>query len=203
MSKSKYPQFTTGRGVASYPWLNKPDTQFNEQGVFKVNLNLAAEQFAPLKEAIDNYLKSFHTHLEKEKGKKIPLGTLRVPYEENEDGSFTLKIKQNAVINGDPVRLAFFDAKGGRLEKAPAIYGGSELRLSGSMRAYDSGANKGVTLGLFAVQVLKLAESTASSKDAQAYGFGEEEGFTMSDDAPPGFESDDSAGPEDDQGFDF
>ena len=35
---SKKPTFMTSKGQAVYPWLNKPDTQFDANGVYKCQL---------------------------------------------------------------------------------------------------------------------------------------------------------------------
>ena len=40
--------FTTPKGIAQYPWLSKPDTKFSEEGDYKVNLILNAEEAAPI-----------------------------------------------------------------------------------------------------------------------------------------------------------
>ena len=48
MSQSKKTPFTSPTGIAQYPWLNKPDTQFDAVGQYKVNLRLSKEDAAPL-----------------------------------------------------------------------------------------------------------------------------------------------------------
>ena len=45
---------TTETGVALYPWLTKPDTKFNEDGEYKVNLVLSKENAAPIIQVIKN-----------------------------------------------------------------------------------------------------------------------------------------------------
>ena len=42
--------------------------------------------------------------------------------------------------------------------KVPQIFGGSVLKASGTIYAYDNGGNRGVSLQLGAVQIVELAE---------------------------------------------
>ena len=44
--------FKTPVGVAQYPWLNTPDTQFDTAGQYKVNLRLSPEDAKPLMEEV-------------------------------------------------------------------------------------------------------------------------------------------------------
>ena len=44
---------TTPQGVALYPWLNKPDTEYNKDGEYKVNLVLAKEKAQPIIDTIN------------------------------------------------------------------------------------------------------------------------------------------------------
>ena len=44
--------------------------------------------------------------------------------------------------------------------EVPNIFGGSMLKLSGDISTYDVGANKGVSLQLGEVQIIKLVEGT-------------------------------------------
>ena len=41
-------EFTTPKGIAQYPWLSKPDTKFNEEGVYKVDLIIPKSDAIPL-----------------------------------------------------------------------------------------------------------------------------------------------------------
>ena len=199
MSKPKNPKYTTPKARAAYPWLNKPDTKFVSDGVFKTDLILSAEAAEPLIEQVDNALKAYAVRLQEETGKKQNIKKFRVPYEENEDGTYTFKVKQNAKINGEDVTLVFFDAKGKRLENPPAIFGGSIVCAAGTIRGYNSGANKGVTMSINAVQIIELSKG-GSGGDADSFGFGSDEGgFEAGDDEKTPFESYPEADTEDEE----
>ena len=53
MTKPKKPRYTTPAGIAQYPWLNKPDTKFNPDGEFKVNLEVDSESAQSLVTFLD------------------------------------------------------------------------------------------------------------------------------------------------------
>ena len=69
---------TTPQGVALYPWLNKPDTEYNKDGEYKVNLVLAKEKAQPI---IDTINEVFSENLKDEmkKQKKKTLKTAKPP----------------------------------------------------------------------------------------------------------------------------
>lgn len=76
-----------------------------------------------------------------------------------------------------------FDAKGNRMKKAPNIWGGTVGKVSFAPSAYwvaGTGA-AGLSLNLEAVQVIELVSN--GEKSADAYGFGEEDGYTYEEPA--------------------
>ena len=81
-----------------------------------------------------------------------------------------------------------FDAKGKRMFPAPAIWGGTEGKVSFEAGGYfvEGTAAAGLKLYLKGVQVLKLVSEGGAS--AESMGFGEEDGYEYSapDDAPEG-----------------
>ena len=48
MAQNNQIKIVSPRGIAVYPWLNRPDTKFSQMGTFKVTLKVAAEDAAPL-----------------------------------------------------------------------------------------------------------------------------------------------------------
>ena len=44
---------TTPQGVALYPWLSKPDTEYNKDGEYKVNLVLSKKEAQPMIDTIN------------------------------------------------------------------------------------------------------------------------------------------------------
>jgi len=165
--------FTTPKGIAQYPWLSKPDTKFNEEGEYKVNLVLTKEDATPVIEQINA---AFAENLKvqiKENGKDIK--TANPPYmdELGDDGKPTgnviIKFKSKALYPP-----AIFDAKGDVM-KDSNIWGGSEIRVNGSIAPYYVKLiGAGVALRLRAVQVIQYVEGGTGSADR--FGFEEVDG---------------------------
>ena len=84
------PTITTPVGVALYPWLSKPDTEYNKYGEYKVNLVLSKKEAQPI---IDTINEVFSENLKDElkKQKKKTIKTANPPYadELDDDGKAT------------------------------------------------------------------------------------------------------------------
>jgi len=164
-STSKKPTFMTSKGVSVYPWLNRPDTQFDAEGVYKCQLKMSPD-------AAKEVVEKVRTAANDEFGKEA--SNIKMPFKTDaETGEivFTAKSKYQP---------KFVDAEGQVIPeaKAPNIFGGSTLKLSGNISTYDVGANKGVSLQLGHVQIIDLVEGSGSNP------FGKEEGgFVMSKDS--------------------
>lgn len=176
MSKAKNPKYKTGKARASYPFFNKPDTKFDEDGVYKADLVMTEEVAQPLIDAIDARLKDFIQELQDRTKKKQDPKKFRVPYEYTEDGKVLIKVKQSAQFEGEPVKLLIYDSKGKLIANPPIIRSGSEVKVAGTIRTYESGANKGITLSISAVQIITLANGSGGDvEDGSRFGFEEEE----------------------------
>ena len=169
--------FTTPKGIAQYPWLSKPDTKFNEEGEYKVNLILTKKEAAPVIEQINAAFAENYKVQEKEHGKDIK--TANPPYMDELDddnkptGNVIIKFKSKALY-----APAIFDAKG-NVMKDSNIWGGSEIRVNGSIAPYYVKLiGAGVALRLRAVQVIQYVEGGTGSADR--FGFEEVDGgFTQ------------------------
>jgi len=169
--------FTTPKGIAQYPWLSKPDTKFNEEGEYKVNLILSKKEAAPVIEQINAAFAENFKIQEKEHGKDIK--TANPPYMDELDddnkptGNVIIKFKSKALY-----APAIFDAKG-NVMKDSNIWGGSEIRVNGSIAPYYVKLiGAGVALRLRAVQVIQYVEGGTGSADR--FGFEEVDGgFTQ------------------------
>ena len=169
--------FTTPKGIAQYPWLSKPDTKFNEEGEYKVNLILTKKEAAPVIEQINVAFAENFKVQEKEHGKDIK--TANPPYMDELDddnkptGNVIIKFKSKALY-----APAIFDAKG-NVMKDSNIWGGSEIRVNGSIAPYYVKLiGAGVALRLRAVQVIQYVEGGTGSADR--FGFEEVDGgFTQ------------------------
>jgi hypothetical protein len=182
MSKTKNPRFTSPVGIAQYPYLNKPDTKFNPEGEYKVNLEINAEDATDICTFLDEQLAASIAKAKKENpGKKIKEGS--AGYELNEEtGKVVVKFKLKAKVttkSGDSwdQKPVIFDAKGKPLVAAPNIGGGTKMKVAYEVIPYFTAiAGAGVSLRVKAVQVIDLVEFKGGA-DAGAYGFGEEDGY--------------------------
>lgn len=186
MTAPKKPRYTTPLGIAMYPWLNKPDTKFNPDGEFKVNLEVAATAAQSLVTFLDEQFTQAVAKAKKENpGKKIKEGS--PGYEVNEEtGNVVFKFKTKAKVTtktGDTFdqKVALFDAKGKPLVQAPNIGGGSKIKVAFEIFPYyTSMVGAGLSLRVKAAQVIDLVEFTGGGS-AGSYGFGEEEGYEASE----------------------
>lgn len=191
MAKSKNPVYTTPRCKAVYPYFNKPD-EYKGAKNYKADLVCSIEEGQPLIDLIDETLKKYLKELEAETGKKINPAKCYVPYEiDDEAGTVKFRVKQAYEIKGEKVIIPIFDASATkRLSPAPVIRSGSVVKVRGTVRGFESGANKGVKLQISAVQLLELASASGDDVTADRFGFGAEDGYTAEafDDAPEGFD---------------
>ena len=164
--KAKTVAFTSAKGTAQYPWLNKADFQYNTEGQFKVNLRVANDDAKQLMDDIK-------ATAEEAFGSKA--AQARMPYKQDpETGEivFTAKSKFKPKLVDSTGALI-----GGANE--PAIYGGSTLKVAGTMYPYNAGGGIGISLQLAGVQIIELSDGTgAASVSFEA----EEGGFVAAND---------------------
>jgi hypothetical protein len=167
---------TTPVGIARYPSLNKPDTKFDEVGVYKVNLEMSAEDAEPFLSQVESLLAEFVAQ-KKAELKKDKLKMHQAPWEEN-DGQVQLKLKVKALGK---------DKAGETYSRAPKLFnasgevitdnigGGSKLKVAVVPYCwYTASLGAGVTLQPKAIQVLDLV-TWGDNGSAAAYGFDVEE----------------------------
>lgn len=198
MTKSKNPRYVTPAGIAQYPYLSKPDTKFNPDGEYKLKLEIPGDAAQDIVTFLDEQIELAQAKAKKENpGKKIKEGSS--PYEVNEDtGKVAVSFKLKAKVtpkNGDPFeqKPAIFDAKGKPLQDAK-VGGGSKVKVAYELVPYYTAiAGAGVSLRLKAVQVIDLVEYSGGA-GADAFGFGEEDGYEAEDNsaAGNGFSSEES-----------
>lgn len=184
MSNFKKPvTVTTPKGIAQYPWLNEPDTKFNLDGDYKTNLILedtpeVRTMLTKLEQIREDFIAEWQTD-PRNKGKKFMEADL---FDENEDGTITLKMKAKARITtreGQTVdtKIPLFDAKNTPI--FDKIGGGSTIRVNFQPIPYYMASTKlmGISYRIKAVQVIDL-QSFSGGGDASKYGFVEEDGYT-------------------------
>jgi len=171
-------QVTTPTGVALYPWLTKPDTKYNAEGEYKVNLVLSKEEAKPLIKTINDVFEE-NLKAEMKKQKKKDIKAANPPFSEQLDddgkptGNLIFKFKSKAAY-----KPAIFDAQNNPLVDPP-IWGGSEIKVNAALYPYASPMNgAGVSLKIRAVQVIRLVEG---SEGASRFGFDKTAGYDSKD----------------------
>jgi len=178
MAKNMYAKIVSPEGVSKYAWLTKPDTKFDKDGHFKVNLVVSAEEAQPLIQQIDAEMKK-SAEIAKEKNKKA-VKMANPPYETETDdtgaetGNIEFKFKRKAqIIASDgkviPFKVAIFDSSGTPMTDTN-VWSGSKMKVSAELvHWYTAMAGAGVSLRLRAVQITELVEG--GSDNASGYGF--------------------------------
>lgn len=148
--------FMTPKGIAVYPWLNKPDTKFGDK--FKTGLRVSPKEAEELIAAIKSANQEAH-------GAKA--SSARVPYKTDEEtGEIIFRLQSK-------YQPKLVDSAGQVIAPAtaPMIWGGSTLRVKGAIKTYDTGGNIGTSLQIQAVQVVDLAEQSSAEFDAIEGGY--------------------------------
>lgn len=184
MAKNNYVKIVSPEGVSKYAWLTKPDTKFDKDGHYKVNLVVPTDKASSLIKQIDEEIKK-SVEIAKEKNKGKAVKQANAPYEEQLDdegkptGNTVFKFKRKAqIISADgkviPFKVALFDSSGKPLIDAN-VWSGSEMKVSAELvHWFTAMAGAGVSLRLRAVQITKLVEGGAGN--AEGYGFDKVEG---------------------------
>ena len=177
---------TTPAGIASYPWITEPDTRYNPDGHYSVNLVVPEEQAQPLVNAINNEWTEFIGQFKGPKAKKQPASLgydNQYDDEGNETGNIVFKAKMKHIIRykdketgEDKIiekKLPIFDAEGLAIHPT-SVWGGSKLACNITIKGYEAGANLGVSLYLNAVQIIELVAggSNTSNQEVSAETFG-------------------------------
>ena len=171
MSK-KY--FTTPYGTAIFPWLNRPDTEYNKAGVFHVKISV------PLEEAAD-FIKELEEQAEakwEERMKQLAMSpaqqkkwSITPVYEEEYDEAG--EPTGNVIFKTKMTHRVTYTNKAGEKESftqwpeivdedqntlRESVWAGSTLRARGQVIPYAMASNKtvGVSLRLAGVQVREL-----------------------------------------------
>ena len=150
--------FTTPRGTAIYPWLNRADFQFDTAGQFKVNLRVPKDEAKELMEDVRNAANDAYG--DKAKNANMPWKV----DEETGDVIFTCKSK---------FKPKLVDSTGQVIseQNEPQVNSGSTIKCAGTLFAWNAGGKFGISLQLAGAQLIELAERGESQ-----LGFGNEEG---------------------------
>jgi hypothetical protein len=143
MTTPQKAKFVTPAGSAQYPWLQpgRPDTAFDAEGKYKLELRVAPDKAQPLVDQLEAMKKEVFAPKDHAK--------VHLPFKvDDETGEFMFKIQSK-------FEPKFYDAKGNPIpsHKVPAMYSGSTLRISGMADTY-TGSTNGVSLRLNSVQII-------------------------------------------------
>lgn len=172
--------FETPAGLSKHTWVDRPDTKFDTDGLFKTKLvgdlsnpkivALRAKIDAAAQAAFDEELKDLTPGQRKKWQVYLPY-TLEEDEEGNETGRIVFEFKRNAKVTirktGEVKELsvAVYDSAGNAVKPAPAIYGGSTIKVMGSFRPIKISATQkaGVRMDFFAVKVLKMSQGAGGN----------------------------------------
>jgi hypothetical protein len=158
------------RGPFLHPWINRPDTKYNEDGLFHVDQVVSGEPGRKLADRIKAAAeKALAEHVDEMKPAEAKKWSLYLSDEELEDddgnstGDIKFAFKQNRVIplkdgGTKTVDIEIRDAKDNIVDAK--VFGGTEGRIMFSMRpiVMQQAKEVGVRLDFFKVQVIKMAE---------------------------------------------
>ena len=168
MSKVK---FRTPSGSTIYPWLQpgRPDTAFDAEGKYKVQLKMDAKAAQSLVDEIKQVkLDAF--------GAK---GECHMPFSTDEEtGEIIFKLQSK-------YQPKYVDASGNPIpeDKVPSMFGGSTLKASGILDPYNKNG-KGVSMRLGAIQIINPVSGSGGDAEFDAV-----EGYTVQNgDLDHGFE---------------
>jgi hypothetical protein len=186
-------------GAGVWPHLHSPDTKFDKDGVYRVQLAYDADsaEAASLVKQIDAWVEVAITTENEQRvkdgkkpliGKQIKRADLPYKMELNDEGEetgrmlFNFKLKAKGKTREGEVferRVALYLKGGAPLPKDKKIGGGSQLQVSYEPNPfYTGGLGAGVSLRMEAVMVHELVEW--AQRDASGYGFDMDDTATQS-----------------------
>ena len=156
---------TTPKGIAKWPYINEPDTEFNSDGLFHTKLICKKTDSVKIKKAIDDMIaqevKKQHDHSPDKAIKKS------LPYTEEGDDiifNFKMKAKGTRKSDGKPFTQEpnVLNADLTPFDKSQKIWGDSILKITFEPYAWNMSIGIGCTLRIKSVQVLELVTGKLS-----------------------------------------
>lgn len=188
--KPKYPQIVTPKGEALWAHLDAPELYEGKPVGYTIMQKLSAEDTLALKakllEVFDHACKNHPDFLDSKGNTKPVLDEPQIGLKVNKDGEELFKFRtQHEYQNkaGETIKrtVPMFDAKKNKI--TVDIGNGSIIRVAFTPSPYwKSKTNNGVALYMDAIQVIKHVPRGKNT--AEAFGFGEEDGFEIDDETP-------------------
>lgn len=173
-------QIITPKGTAQYPKLRSPEFFDGAEVGYTIQMAFNKEDTEKLLAKLEEELEAAKNASEF-KGKNWTNARLGSKEDKNGDTVFKFKTKTNYKTKaGETIQriIPIFDAQGNRIKGD--IGHGSVCRVRFTVNPYHKSAvNCGLTLYLDAVQVIEYKEPGGAS--AEAYGFGKEDGYTVTE----------------------
>lgn len=182
-------KLTLPKGKAVYPYLNNPDYQFDELGVYQTRLSVPVEAAKPVMDKIASFYQDYA-------GKKLnPSDNTAFKFEEDDNGErtgnvlFRVKAKNRRTKTGEiwDRKPKLVDA-GGQPTKAH-VGGGSTIRIGCEMYCWEAAGRKGVSLQPMIVQVIDLVQDTGKVS-LEEFGIEAEDGYVSTEDEMASFVAD-------------
>jgi hypothetical protein len=188
-------KFNTPEGTASYPHLTKPDTKFNDEGEYKCDVILTADEAAELVEYLEGIRDAYIPSVKKKKGVRQLVAPVFVNELDDADeptGNVIIRTKLKASgtrKDGETWSESpnLFDSDGNPMAAGIDVWSGSRVIVAGTVKPYDMTVDSinakgapckiskiGVSLACRGVQVIELV--SAGEKTAASYGFAPVEG---------------------------
>ena len=196
-------------GEALWAKVFTPDTKFDANGIYSVDVLIDESEAAALIEKIEAVRDAYMAEEVKRKPAKAKTHSVRPVCEPHfdQDGNDTGMVKFKTKIKAQGQRkdgstytqkVAVVDAKRKPIVEEMEIGNGSEIKVAVELRPYEMSSTKqfGVSLRLKAVQVVKLVEYGGGGIDV----FAEVEGGFEASDATPAVATDSPFVEDDDDG---
>ena len=184
--KKTYDRTTSPKGKAMYPYLSSPDTKFDSDGVYRLNLIVSGKEGESFIESLtEKHTYHYDQYCEKEGSglKKANMPFKNVVDEDGmETGEYEVRFKMKAIGKSKDrtweQRPIVYDSKATPISadalKGMNIGNGSECKVAFEVIPYYTGmAGMGISLRLRAVQIIDLVEYTPQDD------FAEEDGFVV------------------------
>lgn len=188
--KRRYSDMVTPKGTAGYIWVHKPDTKFDEDGVYKADVTFAAADVAGiatrLREIAHEYKEDQVEAAPADRKGKLKTAAVAEPtipvYDEdgNPTGDVKLRFKQKAIIrfrdgSSKEAKPWIKDAKKQNTEAIP--YAGSVVRVVFQPAPYYVASSNtfGVTLRFVGLQIIELVSGGSAAGGSGL--LDEEDGF--------------------------
>lgn len=188
--KRRYSDMVSPKGTAGYIWVHKPDTKFDEDGVYKADVTFAAAEVADLvanlRAIADVYKADQVEAADPARKGKLKAATVADPaipvFDEdgNPTGEVKLRFKQKSIIrfrdgSSKEAKPWVKDAKKQNTEAIP--YAGSVVRVVFQPSPYYVASSNtfGVTLRFVGLQIIELVSGGSSAGGSEL--LSEEEGW--------------------------